>query len=272
VSDENIKTEKVNSWPAFTAALARQPEPDYWIYRGQRKKEWGLKNTLERSLKDWEIELSSASSIELELIREFRRKYRGDYAADVNSDYLSCLALMRHHGASTRLLDFSYSPYVAAHAAIEQGSKTGVVWCLNFKWCSTATREIVGKIAKEWESELRNDSSFEPMYMSRREKFVYPENPFHLNERLIIQQGVFLCPGDISVSFLENLTALNGYDRPENVMKLCFDLNKDAVREFSEQLMRMNVNSAVLFPGLDGFARSVTERLYFYERKRRVSC
>jgi len=105
------------------------------------------------------------------------------------------------------------------------------------------------------------------MYLNleTRKKFVYPENPFHLNERLIVQRGLFLCPGDVSVPFVQNLTALNGCHLPENIVKLCFNLDKTAVRDFASNLRRMNVGSATLFPGFDGFARSFAERFFLYE-------
>jgi hypothetical protein len=74
---------------------------------------------------------------------------------------------------------------------------------------------------------------------------VYPENPLHLNERLTIQQGIFLCPGDIGVSFSENIQAMDGWDSSDNVVKIKLDLGSDQVAEFALMLKRMNVSSSV---------------------------
>ena len=104
------------------------------------------------------------------------------------------------------------------------------------------------------------------VYMESPTKCVYPENPFQLSERLIIQQGLFLCPGNICVPFEENLTSLSGYESQENIVKLSFDLDRQSTRVFADQLRRMNIDSAALFPGLDGFSRSLGERVFQYEK------
>jgi hypothetical protein len=253
----------IKSWDDFTEAL---DHGNQWIYRGQTA-DWALQTSLERNLKSWDIDLARAASVELRFIRDFRRKYRGEGQAQANDDLLSCLSLMQHHGAPTRLLDFSYSPYVAARFAIGQGSKEGTVWCVNCDWCNNVVKTVVGDslVRQRNTDKTRNDKSFKPMYMSPRRRFVSPETPFHLNERLTVQQGVFLCPGDTSVPFEENLTALEGFNLPQNVMKLCFDLDKSSLRALANRLLRMNIDSAALFPGADGFSRSLAERAFHYE-------
>jgi hypothetical protein len=46
-------------------------------------------------------------------------------------DDFQWLALMQHHGAPTRLIDFTWSPYVAAFFALERTLTDGVVWAMN---------------------------------------------------------------------------------------------------------------------------------------------
>ena len=106
------------------------------------------------------------------------------------------------------------------------------------------------------------------MNQKRREQgsFVCLENPWKLSvtSRLIVQQGGFLCPSDPSAPFEDNLKAMTGWNSDKNVVKLVLNFEAKERRYALEQLHRMNISDASLFPGLDGFARSFKQRLEFY--------
>lgn len=263
---QDFHTLDVPSWKNFIQLISKQK--GRWVYRGQCE-DWPLTTSLERSLGNWEIDSKARPEVERQIIREFRRQYRGSDESRVGADTLYCLALMQHHGAPTRLSDWTYSPFVAAKFAIEAAAKDAVIWCLHSSWCYQTAVSCAGQSCIEARNvdDLRDDSSFLPLYMpqSRKKKFVFLENSFHLNKRLIIQQGVFLCPGDISATFNDNLKAMSGWHLKENVVKLRLKMEAKQVREFAMMLRRMNINSAVLFPGLDGFARSLGESMFLYD-------
>jgi hypothetical protein len=97
-------------------------------------------------------------------------------------------------------------------------------------------------------------------------KFAAPVNPFILNDRLTFQKGLFLCPGDPTKSFMENLQALKGGD--DNCKKLMLfqtdqrtpvslSAFKEQRRTALDRLYHMNISHDTLFPGLEGFARSL---------------
>jgi len=99
-------------------------------------------------------------------------------------------------------------------------------------------------------------------------KFVSAENAFNLNERLIIQKGVFLCPGMVSASFQSNLEELGEWYKRDAVIKVYLRFDLKARIKALEELHKMNVDRATLFPGLDGFTASLQPRLpYFKELK-----
>lgn len=257
-----------------------------WVFRGQAS-DWPLRTTLERECGDSDIDLGNVSRVETALIRDFRRRYDSKNRDYVMKDTLYCLALMQHHGAPTRLLDWTYSPYIAAYFALESasrkeecegatchqetkhGERECVVWALNTRWCHEQAKNIAGEelIKKRNTDEERDDKSFRELFMRDTPvQLVYLENPLLLNKRLIIQQGIFLIPGDVSAPFCRNLEALPGWDDGRNVIRFYFTMsNSDRLRAL-EDLHHMNIDRASLFPGLDGFAQSLKKRLRFYQK------
>jgi len=108
---------------------------------------------------------------------------------------------------------------------------------------------------------VKNESARDDLlFDANAAKAVTPLNPFRLNERLRTQKGVFLVPGDLKVSFMDNLTNLPASDpeesEPENpVLRLVL---APAIRkEALEHLYYMNISRTSLFPGLDGNAQSL---------------
>src|SRR5438128_12166010 len=66
------------------------------------------------------------------ILRIFKRKaiHFLDVVPDREDDF-EWLALMQDHGAPTRLLDFSWSPYVAPFFALHHTTAEGVIWARN---------------------------------------------------------------------------------------------------------------------------------------------
>jgi hypothetical protein len=275
----DFKNRDIDSWSAFYKFVLDRKDRN-WIYRGQTR-DWPLMTTIERTLNNWEIDLKDATSIEFQTIREFRRRMREPQHHRVHNDTLFCLALMQHHGAPTRLLDCTYSPFAAAAFAMENGyvctTKPPVIWCFRGEWCEDKAKSAIAPdnlLEQRDDDNRRDDDTFVPLYQlepyapkgSDNRKFVKPENPLHLNERLTTQQGVFLCPGNLKASFVDNLKAMSECDSEDNVVKLTLKLDKTQAIEFVHHLKNMNLGFATLFPGLDGFARSIGQQIVHYRK------
>jgi hypothetical protein len=258
-----------------------------WIFKGLLS-EWHLESTFDRAFYPSNINEANrqdyAIEIEKKLIRDFRRLYNGSDRQAVLNDTLYCISLMQHHGAPTRLIDWTYSPFIAAYFALEYAHDKDKnesaklhnvmveigIWCFSTAWCTEKVKDMSGLgnlvAAREKEDPL-TDKTFIPLYVENPRPFVYPENPYLLHTRLARQQGVFLCPGDVSKSFSKNLKALLDESREsakESIYEIRCKLCRPQRLEALNQLHRMNIDRASLFPGLDGFAESMNYRFDFY--------
>lgn len=263
----------------YTPSSTERPE---WIFRGVHRHKI-LKSTLERACERAGICLSHAPGIEHQLIREFRRVYDGSDSEKAQRDTLYCMGLMRHYGAPTRLLDWTYSPYVALFFAIkdsdpcECGQHVGYLWVLDSAACRVVAHEEapdrIITIERRFSDEgVKEDASFRALYLYEpRRRFVLPENPWTFHERHKVQQGIFLCPGDVSRPFDENLEPVRNRDkRPDQDKalrqhRICMSGNER--NRALDQLHRANVSEASLFPGLGGLACSFWQRMRFFQRQ-----
>jgi hypothetical protein len=197
------------------------------------------------------------------LIREFMRAYH-HYANHLPDDRASIewLSIMQHHGAPTRLLDFTYSIYVAAYFAVEAAGNNSesAVWAIDASWALNEFRRFLPTKARRriGESPFMTSNEIAMSKVLLHKPFIpvpCTVNPFRLNERLRVQTGAFLAPGDITKPFWESLKALGGSAPTHKIKKLV--VPADRRLEFLERLWSMNISRASLFPGLDGFAQSL---------------
>src|SRR5262249_49577051 len=107
-----------------------------WIFRGQRNASWLLETTLERVVRRLNGTIKQhARKVEVCLLREFMRRFHhySDYVPREN-DEIEWFALMQHHGAPTRLLDWTMSIYVATYFALEGAEADCAVWAIDQNW------------------------------------------------------------------------------------------------------------------------------------------
>ena len=242
-----------------------------WIYRGLRSEKWALETSLERAVRRFDRNAMPTSALEHGLIRQFQRRAH-HYLPDVpeRNKWIEWLALMQHHGAPTRLMDWTYSFYVGLHFAVEhfglvRNDKSCVIWALELDWVDKQLRRILSpedwKVINTNDRNLEDPTTFKRIFArprKNRNSLVCAVNPFRLNQRLSIQQGVFLCPGDISKPFQDNLASLFPTKKANmKLVKCIISLDDDARRDVARRLNRMNMTRTSLFPGLDGFSSAL---------------
>ena len=244
-----------------------------WVFRGQTNADWGLETTLERLAGRFSIDISELSKYETGLIRRFQREASLYLSVQPkNSDLMQWLALMQHHGVPTRLLDWTYSFFIAVYFALEtvKPGNRCAIWMIDYEWIRERTKESVPDDIRsliEEDEDLKECKTVNCLLNNSPPiSTVCRLNPFHLNERLILQQGVFLAPGDVTRSFMDNLHVLfSSKNSRDHFIKLILDTDLSFTKEAISELHRMNVNRATLFPGLDGFATSLGNSVVIHE-------
>ncbi len=246
-----------------TECLAEN-EQNKWVFRGQPN-HCDIESTLRRECDRFDVESECVDGIEKEMIREFSRRvhhYTQNVPEDDRTD--EWMALMRHHGAPSRLLDFTYSPHVAAFFAFRDAGKSTkvTVWAIN---TDALAKEVPKKLQGAYKCyrKHRTDKYFRQLFCQQH-MLVLAVNPFRLNERLTIQKGVFLCPGNLELSFIDNLRAHVTAQKLANTVRkyvIATGSNGEIRDEALKSLDRMNIYNVPLFPGLDGFAQSFAARI-----------
>lgn len=260
-----------------------------WVFRGQANADWDIASSLEREAKrfkntsPWESE-----TLALEQVK--RTTTCPESLQLAGSDDFSWLSFLQHHGCKTRLVDFTESFYFALFFALrdlpaecEDGTEQdAAIWAIK-KTRLDAGVEVVAQ-KHDWhdrpeelahrfinnaiELHWRYDEAEEPALA------VVACKPAKLNPRLIAQQGLFLAPLNLKYSFAENLSRCLGLEEVTvgakkyesvddltaaepglSVLKIVIPASEH--RKLLFHLRRMNITEATLFPGLDGFARSL---------------
>jgi len=274
-----------------------QGKEQIWLYRANTCT--CLMSSLDKALGRTTRTSMLYPDLERFLLREFQRRYH-HYASStpVAFDYLQWLAIMQHYGAPTRLLDWTYSFYVAAYFALNRSFDEVHHPNCNFTNTATGSREQTrpmshilavevcevrrrsnrklldtlpegheakARLSKDLEINLlpaHNDresrNAFAELVMKNHAAFVYPATPFHLNERLSAQQGTFLCAGSVGANFQDNLFACVGDQLPVPYKIVPLLFSDEEKRNALNDLRRMNISQTTLFPGLGGFSESLT--------------
>lgn len=244
-----MKVIRLACWADFVAhadALAG------WAFRGETSAQWPLMSSLTRRLRTYCGETELWPLREERALRVFRRKahiYLHDSA--VLDDSLRCLGLMQHHGAPTRLLDFTKSPYVAAFFALEDATADSAVYALNTPRLWSLAPRFDAALTRE-RIDPRVPGNFERYFLYNRLPVIWFGEPQHLDRRLVAQSGLFVVPGVIDRSLDEILTE---YDAGEPLI-IKYVLPLEVRAEAMQALYRMNVTNSSLFPDLEGLARS----------------
>jgi hypothetical protein len=288
--DKAVVEQEINSWPDFESVYDKhfRRKRGRWYFRGQRDSGWRIETTLERLLGRVGRPANASpyphypcgresntvgARVELILLRAFQAR-SSKFLPNLPrpDDTLEWLALMRHWGLPSRLLDVTTSPHVALYFALAdslhadkptQETPSPVVWAINHIPLRAIGAEQVGAQAHTDLSERR---LFNTNFLADPAKaFVAPVHPRSHNERLAAQQGTFLCVGDVESSFLQNVSKCVPVEdlRGQGVFRKLV-IHPGAAVEILARLSVMNIHNAALFPDLQGYARFIEQSLLLF--------
>ena len=190
---------------------------------------------------------------EVHMLRNFR-KYASQ--SEIAGDSIwNWLALAQHHGLPTRLLDWTYSPFVALHfatARLDQLDTEGVVWCFDYVAAARLLpKRLRALLEKEgsyvFTAELLDQvarSLQELQRLSPREFVIFFEPP-SFDQRIVNQFALFSLVSKPRAS-LDRWLATH----PDLYRRIV--LPPEVKREVRDKLDQANITERVLFPGLDG--------------------
>ena len=240
---------------------------DNYVYRGLCDKDYELRSKLNRVC-------SHDLSLETSINRSFL-KYGYTDVKDCSS-FWQMLALGQHYGLPTRLLDWTYSPLVAAHFATEdiyKYDKDGVIYRIDMR----AGRNRLPDCLKE-ELDISGAQSFTLSMLDAHAKdiddfealstepyFVFFE-PASQTNRMTNQYALFSMTSDTRYSIQDLLS-----DDPLDTLTKII-IPKEVKLEIRDKLDYINISERLIYPGLDGICSWITRRYadlgHIYNKKR----
>jgi hypothetical protein len=198
---------------------------------------------------------------ELSMLRNFRN-YAHERTATGDTIW-HWLAVAQHHGLPTRLMDWTYSPFVALHFATvhpRDYHEDGIVWCVNFVEANKLLPKRLKAILEEEHSDtvtvemLGEFGSLRTFDALSRDPFVVFLEPPSLDARILNQFALFSLMPTPAARLDEWLV-----DHPDLCRRVI--VPAELKWEIRDKLDQANINERTLFPGLDGLSRWL-ERYY----------
>lgn len=247
---------------------------------------YGFKPSLERTAELYGFPGHQLPRRERALIEKFQEAAHLHFPAQLlpmDENWLGWMSLIQHYGGPTRLLDFTKSFYCAVFFALERTNQQAAVWAVDYSTLEHRAAEILGV-----EGQGEPDRKVRSRILAGLNSFVGEDNgprlacpvfPTRLHERLAYQQGLFVTSGRSDVPFelqlfetleigedefkrvaespREKVPVRPNFDELEAIRVVKIEIEPNLHKKARRELKRMNLTSASLFPGPDGYARAL---------------
>lgn len=261
----NYKEEQICSWKCLNELLHSLKSKGY-VFRGQNDSQHSLSPSIER------ITLNGSQSkndLEDNIFTLFKRNIHNYFSKDSypNSEELNLewLSLIRHYEATSRLLDFSFSPYIALFFALIDSSKTSSIFAINVSALNTESKSILTNKSnfpigteKWFNDSMKLNENLTPVA-------IIASKPNKSNKRIHIQQGLFLAQTNIYNSFDDDLSKYSNEWLDKNVIKI--NIPNEFKKDILEELVLMNITYETLYPDFQGFFKNLGTQATLFNPK-----
>jgi hypothetical protein len=262
VSTPDVPTTTALSWAqlidelykeSWDRSIERFRSP--FVFRGMGHAGSDLRSTLVRLASD----RNDLARLEGHLLRNFRKYAHADAAA--GDSVWNWLALAAHHGLPTRLLDWTYSPFVALHFATHNLAlydRDAVIWCVNHR---ETNRRLPAELRRLLDEEGSNVFTVEMLNSAAK-------SLERLQSLSSDDYVVFLEPPSLDARIINQFALFSLMSRPERSLGSWLAEHPDLVRriiipasmkwEVRDKLDQAGITERMLFPGLDGLTAWLT--------------
>jgi len=230
---------------------------DTGVYRGASDADGPLLTTLDRL--GGTNPPHTKADLEEHVLRNYIRYSRPHVRSNTSNDWEELFSA-QHHGVPTRLLDWTYSPLVAAFFATrpcDGEEHERAVWRLDWQKIHRRFRfPSLALFQRDLDALFDGDGRTSPWQLFMRDREAPPfaclVEPPSLDERIVAQAAVFTLCSDKWHSFDEFLRV---HGLADSLTKYVIPSN--SVAKIRDQLDLVGVDERRLFPDLDGVAAAI---------------
>ncbi len=226
---------------------------DNRVYRGMGDGAWGLQPALNRAC-------PHDLGLEKHMLRSFRKYGYADLQSV--SSFWQTAALAQQFGLPTRLLDWTYSPLVAAHFATEEIAhydRDGVIWCADIDRINEHLPGVLREQLQRQQTSIftmdaldRIGSSYAALSALSGTPYAIFFEPASTVNRIANQYALFSLTTDPAID-------INELPGLEDCFSRIF-IPKAVKLEIRDKLDYINISERMIYPGLDGIAKWITRR------------
>lgn len=210
--------------------------PKKLIFRGHQLTTYVLKPGVGRP--DLELNVNQEKTI----FYEFKRNYKRFYPIDLNNDF-DILMLAQHYGLKTRLLDWSYNPFIALYMATEPLVENG-------REINRDPNAITDRIS-DGIVYIKKIPDEAPLIEGKE------KDPFN------ISKNTYLVPENFEIRFInqEGLFEIFANPTQESTNHLCYKIKiaGDKKQEIREKLEILGYNELYVYPTLEHLGKQINK-------------